>query len=561
MANLPKAQATAQIFEIVTLLQRRKQWLIYPPLVGLVIAMIVTALLPKQFESGTLIEIKEVVLLADPTVRDPRDHPILRNLQNAGSQIQDLNLIAQVVGQELQWPAYASVAASGDPFLHRQYLQQLAERVVVGVAQKKAATGDDRISIAFRDHDPERARSFVEALSALWRRQVRDSYVRILEDQFAQRKRVLDQLENERTTTNGLITRVVSEGQLPIAAGDFEAERQGAIVDPEEQKLQARKEELRVLDEELAVLVPELERAQARLDELEPLTRIEESEIVEETLPPALEALRTELESRKLTLEQDLVGLSDLHPRVRSARGQIARIEKQLAELGVSKSSETPEKWVTRPNPDWVAQSKLVFDLQSRLATQRARQGQLAQQVADLERSVRERQTSYAAVRTAKERYRELGNEIAQAKAEVDARSQVLRLLKSERGDPFHVQVPPIAGRTPVWPNTWLLLGIGILAGLIFGGTMLLLTEYGRLSFRSVEDATAWLDIPVLGAVNRIWTVEELRQRRRSRLFSLSIAVLFLGAVAGFVYLYTRHPDRLPQEVTRMLDDLIGGRS
>ncbi|MBK9384483.1 MAG: hypothetical protein IPN34_06645 [Planctomycetes bacterium] len=562
MATTPKAQATAQIFELVTLLQRKRLWLVYPPLVGLVIAMIVTALLPKQFESGTLIEIKETVLLADGSVRDPRQHPILRNLQNAASQIQDFNLIAQVVGQELQWPSYSSTAAAGDPYLLRQYLQQLADRIIVGVAQKKAETGDDRISIAFHDHDPERARAFVEAISALWRRQVRDSYVRILEDQFAHRKRILDQLENARTTTSGQIDRIVAEGQLPIAAGDFDAERTQALVDPEEQKLQARREELRKLEEEIAGLVPTFEQAQARLDELEPTVRELDMPETPEGLPTETDSLRQQLEARKLELEQEMQGRTAIDPRVRKKKQLIARIDRQLAELGGGVVDPTKaESWVKKPNPEWKAQRQRVEQLKGDLARQRSRAEQLKLQVRDLDRAVAERKTSYAAVRIAKERYRELGTEIAQAKAEVEARSQVLRLLKSERGDPFGVLIPPIAGRKPVWPNTWVLLGIGLLAGLIFGATMVLLTEYGRLSFRSVEDATTWLDVPILGAVNRIWTVEEMKERRRSRRFSLAIAALFLGAVGSFVYLYTRHPDRLPQEVTRFLDDLIGGRS
>ncbi|MBL8899433.1 MAG: hypothetical protein JNM84_17485 [Planctomycetes bacterium] len=562
MATTPKAQATAQIFELVTLLQRKKQWLIYPPLVGLVIAMIVAALLPKQFESGTLIEIKETVLLADGSVRDPRQHPILRNLQNAGSQIQDFNLIAQVVGQELQWPSYSSTAAVGDPYLLRQYLQQIADRIIVGVAQKKAETGDDRISIAFRDHDPERARAFVEALSSRWRRQVRDSYVRVLEDQFAQRKRVLDLLENDRTTTSGQIDRIVAEGQLPIAAGDFDAERTGALVDPEEQKLQTRKEELRKLEEELAALVPALEQAEARWEELEPTVLVSVVAEAAEALPTEREALRQQLEAQKLELEQSIAGLLPLHWRARTAKRRIKIIDQQLAELGGPPlDPANPDARVRRPNPEWVAQKERVQQLQGDLARQRSRAELVATQVRELDRAVQERKTSFSAVRIAKERYRALGTEIAQAKAEVEARSQVLRLLKSERGDPFGVLIPPIAARKPVWPNNFILLGIGLLVGLLFGATMVLLTEYGRLSFRSVEDATAWLDVPILGAVNRIWTVAEMQQRKRSRRLSLTIAVLFVGAIGGFVYLYTRHPDRLPQGLTRFLDDLIGGRS
>jgi hypothetical protein len=87
---------------------------------------------------------------------------------------------------------------------------------------------------------------------------------------------------------------------------------------------------------------------------------------------------------------------------------------------------------------------------------------------------------------------------------------------------------------------------------------MLLLTEYGRLSFRSVEDAQGFLGVPVLGAVNRMWTIEEIRRRRWGRVLTFSVVVLFLGGLVGFVYLYSKHPDQLPPVVTRMLDNIRG---
>ncbi|RKY37370.1 MAG: hypothetical protein DRP78_01245 [Candidatus Omnitrophota bacterium] len=92
-------------------------------------------------------------------------------------------------------------------------------------------------------------------------------------------------------------------------------------------------------------------------------------------------------------------------------------------------------------------------------------------------------------------------------------------------------------GRLPLKPSKPKKLLISIIAivlGIIIGAGCVFVVEITDHSFRSVEDAKRFLDVPVVGSTMRILSLEELSLIRKKRFqtgFLIAIAVLILFAI------------------------------
>ena len=99
------------------------------------------------------------------------------------------------------------------------------------------------------------------------------------------------------------------------------------------------------------------------------------------------------------------------------------------------------------------------------------------------------------------------------------------RLDVSREGTRYTIIEPPRLPLTPVKPNKLmvmfmgLLLGAGLGAGLVFAG------EFMDQSILDVHDAKLSLDVPVLGAISRITTQEEVSKEKAAKRRRIVIAV------------------------------------
>ncbi|MFA5143030.1 MAG: GNVR domain-containing protein [Candidatus Omnitrophota bacterium] len=121
--------------------------------------------------------------------------------------------------------------------------------------------------------------------------------------------------------------------------------------------------------------------------------------------------------------------------------------------------------------------------------------------------------------------YNELLNRLETAKI-------TQRLEASKEGTRYTILDPARVPLKPKWPNKLVLLAMGLFFGFGAGTGMVFLVELFDHSFMSVEEAKAFIDIPVFGAVSKIITkadvaAQNLRNRRITRA-SIATGVVLL---------------------------------
>lgn len=112
------------------------------------------------------------------------------------------------------------------------------------------------------------------------------------------------------------------------------------------------------------------------------------------------------------------------------------------------------------------------------------------------------------------------------------------RLEASQEGTRYSILDPARLPLRPVKPNKVLTSFLGLFLGALVGIGIIFCVEFFDRSFLSVEEASSFLSGPVLGAISRITTQEELElERKRRRLLGVphfihSFTAFFQGRLA-----------------------------
>ena len=101
------------------------------------------------------------------------------------------------------------------------------------------------------------------------------------------------------------------------------------------------------------------------------------------------------------------------------------------------------------------------------------------------------------------------------------------QLDASKEGTRYTVLDPPRLPLKPDKPNRVVVALLGLFLGAAAGTGFILLLEMADHSFHTVEEVADFLEIPVIGAINTIWTNGEVQQRQVKQ----RLAVFALGGV------------------------------
>jgi len=115
------------------------------------------------------------------------------------------------------------------------------------------------------------------------------------------------------------------------------------------------------------------------------------------------------------------------------------------------------------------------------------------------------------------------------------------RLDASKEGTRYTIIEPPRLPLKPAKPNKLKVIFLGLVLGSFTGTGLVFGKEFMERSFLDIEDAKQNLDFPVLGAISRITTQEEInKERNRERnliILVLALSVIFISASVLFSFL------------------------
>jgi uncharacterized protein involved in exopolysaccharide biosynthesis len=112
------------------------------------------------------------------------------------------------------------------------------------------------------------------------------------------------------------------------------------------------------------------------------------------------------------------------------------------------------------------------------------------------------------------------------------------RLEASKQGTKYNIVDPPRMPLKPVKPKVFMVI-IGIVVGALAGVGLIFMREFMDQSYLDIEDAKLGLPLPVLGAISRITTHEEIAKERNRKtlwIFSTATSGMFIIVLSMLYY-------------------------
>jgi polysaccharide chain length determinant protein (PEP-CTERM system associated) len=256
---------------------------------------------------------------------------------------------------------------------------------------------------------------------------------------------------------------------------------------------------------------------------------------------------------RKQSLESALTsyranGLTDRHPDVIAAMTEIAELERKIAEAS---AAETPSGTRPATSPTEARLSDELRHFQVKVNVAAIDVDRISQDLTTYETRLANTPRHQAELDQLEARaysHEQAIQEFRRKKALADIAKSMESKQRGERYRVIESAQPP---ERPVEPNRPLLFAIGAVLGLAAGLTALVIRELSDARLHTVEDLQAVVPLPVLASVPVIRLPAEIAEMRaRLRRFGLSSAAALLATVivGGAVWLYTSASPETPTE-------------
>lgn len=531
-----EVESSGQVSEVLRVLRERLGWVLVPFLLITSLGVAFAVIVPKKYVASTRLMVHDIPG-ATGSSGGTEQGKIATHL------IRSPRRVEAVIIQDLGWP-YQQLSNEEQ----ENFMEKVLGNLAVDTPNMGTGVSQQAVHISYADTDPTRAYEFVNAVSARWRDEVLEGSRNAKKAEFSNLEKRMRQMESRMMTISDQIAEIHRANDIPPLQLDG---RRDAQLDPAYQRLDSvrlQMAEIGLRIDKVAALIVEEEASYEKMDDQisfeETVTGVDVSESI------------LEEEEKILALRQEIVtkGYTPQHSRYMSIQSEIREREEVIRLL-----NETARQGVTSEERLVVNQAKLSAGeiLETRrgaLIRDKALYEALEVEEANLASRTKELQTVYQELETLNaERHRkqELLTEI---EADYNEMRREMDILESSAGNPFTILDEAKMPVNPTQPNPWLIVAFSVMASLGLGLGLALALEYTRGGFRSVNDITRVMVVPVLGTVNRIRTSKERRGRAVRRLLVGGSTITFVAAVSLLTWAWALRPDLLTDDWRESID-------
>ena len=528
--------------EVVQILRRRALQIVLPALVTLSIGWFLGQLWPRTYMASTSVEVREINAPIATGSADVR--AIQRDIANAGWQIKQFERITRVL-EKLEWREYRETT---DPVERAEFVRDVSARIRTNVSGGgKQVQGSILFTVAYEDHDPQRAEQFLN--------QLRQMYIaETLERYRSEARRTLELLLNQKTLAQRLATEAGAAASTLKKEAGVSATQQapGGGRQREEDPVFRRKSDaeqaLFVADAELAVASAEVEQIKKRY-EAEPAeipqTR-ERGGLAFDDEVAAIERAKAEQRERQQGVRPD-------HSVYKNAEFKIRQLDAKLEQLlAVARAPENETRMA--PNPAREQLAARLNDAELALTRARARKARLEADVQALTIECNQLADVYRRLEDLDRQARIAAADLERAAEAYDKQKAAVDFVNSPFADPFVLAEAARAPKDPISPNGALFVIGGLVLGLAFGLGTSLAAEFGRNGVRTAAEAERIAGAPVLGVVNRIRTRRERRELLGRRVVVVLSTVAIAASILWTTWAYQNEPQALGVSLRTALD-------
>ncbi len=514
-------------------LLKRRRWQVIPmTLVGLLIGLIAALLIPRYYVAEAMLTYQGLVL--DPDARTQED-PLFATVSSAVYSIP--NTVPDAL-EKLEWIGKDDTDPARD-----STIDAVKSRLEVQEHQPEKGQSHYYIQLKYKDVDGAKAAQFVNTLQEVWRSSIELSFENAARDELEKEREHGRSLEKARENA---LKELQIHAQLnpvnPFAENGTEAET-------------SLYNELRTEQTEEARLEGETEALRKKIDGLQIL--LDENVIreqVETKVPVAADPEVAALQKEVLRWDVALHTCAPTHPDYQTFRHNYqAAVELLKAKVPGGISGGEAAKLVDNPK---------FKETKEEISTSKAEFAAKEKQLAIIQARIAKLEAERKALPGIWSKYQELKLKLDDAQSALDhqrevERAKMERYEKARTGDPFVVSaasVPP----APTDPNITLVALAGCVIGLGAAIGLVLLLDFMRSTFKTVDDVGFAVSVPVLGMMAYLETSEERTRLHRNRRKVSIAAASFLALSLSLVTVYYVAPTRLPTVVLHALDLILG---
>jgi protein tyrosine kinase modulator len=240
-------------------------------------------------------------------------------------------------------------------------------------------------------------------------------------------------------------------------------------------------------------------------------------------------------------------GKTDLHPEVKAWNNLIASVARQAEAEALERPLSTSDGRPTVPPAELLRQKQAsdtkgqIDELDRQIAANQAESNRLMALGAELRKRIDAAPTRQSEMTELTRDYTTLQGSWAKLRAQREDAGIASALQSRQIGAQYRLLDP---ARIPSRPSSPDRIGInmgGMVAGFALGLALVLLVEYRDSSFKTDDEVTGLLSLPVLAVVPLMQSDEERRRTRRRRwVVGLGLGSTVAGCMAVLIYTFVR---------------------
>ncbi|GAC1395885.1 MAG: Wzz/FepE/Etk N-terminal domain-containing protein [Pyrinomonadaceae bacterium] len=505
--------------EYAQLLWRRK-WLIMLPALAVTVAVAwVVKQLPNVYESKTTLVVRPPTISPGLVPQQLSDEDLMIRINNIGQEALSRKSLEQLI---TTYDLYRNERERGEPM--DKLIEQMQKKDVKVEVNRTNRDTPNSFDLAFRGQDPRMVQSVAAALA---RRYVDGQIV---------------DSTNNATNTSAYFDEKLGNAKNELDAIDkkrLEFMQQNASHLPSDTPaLIAQLNGLREQQKTLIIETGRLRDGRVALENQLSTLGKARADLVGDTIEQSSNPKNSQgyalLIQRKSQLEAEmqtmLTTLKPKNPDVIKKQAEIDSVQREMRQLVDDNKREVEAKRkevLARIDPQ-------AENFKTQLQLTAAELDREQKQIAQIESQIAQIESRLNQVPGAQVVLEGLESDIKSKKASYDEllkKQQNASIVKetTQRQQGVTIQVVDVANLpdSPVAPKRYLLMPLGLVAGLGFGFLLAAFFELPRLlTLQTTDDVRHYTELPVLVSMPEMLTTRELRRRRFSRTLMLTAGVI-----------------------------------
>jgi polysaccharide chain length determinant protein (PEP-CTERM system associated) len=468
--------------DFIAIVQRRKYWIIVPSVTVILIALALTPLIPRSYQSTTTILV-EPQKIPTEYVRATVTTDVTDRLHTIGLEVMSSTRLIHIINDLNLYPELRKKENIN------QIVGAMRKDISVDVVRDPTDDGKNSVGafkISYVGRTPQETQSVTKEMADLF---IREN---------------LKERDQQAQGTDAFITAQLAQARQQLAAQDakiraFKDAHMGSLPEQEQANLQmvGQYEALLQTNNEA------IDRANQQRVYLQSVLNVKTSGNPGTPTPAAPTALQLEIAQKQSELNADLLKYTPEHPDVIRLQHDIAALKLQVQHAPRSSASGSiATNALTGEGPSVTDQlrSQLV-SLNEEIRARNARQEQVEQKLKQLQGAVESQPAVQTAFSSLDRDYQEMEKNYNDLLAKQQAASMAAELERHDESEQFIVLDPANLPSKPYRPDP-VLIGLGsVLIGLLIGLIFAMTVELRDDTMHDADEVAAYLKLPVIVAL------------------------------------------------------------